>query len=289
MPEIGKYNQLTVKKKTDFGVYLDSEAGDILLPEKHVPGGTEIGDRLKVFIYRDSEDRIIATTLAPAATVGEFAYLKVKEVTKVGAFLEWGIEKDLLVPYSEQFKRMEAGKRYIVRIFLDEGTKRITATTKIMRFIERENIRLREGENVDLLVCQFTDMGIKVIINNSYWGMLYENEVYQKLNIGDKVKGFVKKIREDRKIDVILTGGGFEDIEVSKKTIIKKLKDSKGGFLPLGDNSAPELIREVLHMSKKTFKKAIGSLYKEGIIEIKYDGIKLKRVDKAKIIHKFKF
>lgn len=289
MLEIGQYNQLTVKKETDFGVYLESGEGDILLPKKYVPKGTEIGDRLTVFVYKDSEDRIIATTLAPKATVGDFAYLKVKDTAKAGAFLDWGLEKDLLVPYSEQHRRMKAGEKYIVRIFLDEEKQRIAGTTKFNRFIEQEDIRLSEGESVDLLVYAFTDLGVKVIINNLYWGLLHKNEIYQELSIGEKIKGFVKRIREDKKIDVILTGGGFEDIEVSKKAVVKRLKEAKGGFLPLGDDSLPGLIRAELNMSKKTFKKAIGNLYKEGVIEIKHDGIKLKRVDKRKIVHKFKF
>ncbi len=289
MLKIGTYNQLPVLKEVDFGVYLGSEEEQVLLPGKYVPAGTRIGDVLNVFIYKDSEDRTIATTLTPYAVVGEFAYLQVKEVTKIGAFLDWGLEKDLLVPYSEQFKRMEAGKKYIVRIFLEERTERPTATSKIMRFIEQDDVRLREGEDVDLLVYQFSDLGAKVIINNTYLGMLYKNEVYQELHIGEKLKGFVKKIREDKKIDVVLRKGGTEDIEEMKKVVLKRLKASKGGFLPLGDDSPPEVIRGEMHMSKKTFKKVIGMLYKEGFLDIKHDGIKLKRVDKAKILHKFKF
>ncbi|MBI3592305.1 MAG: GntR family transcriptional regulator [Nitrospirae bacterium] len=286
--DIGKFNRLKVKKEVDFGVYLDSDAGEILLPKRYVPKGTRIGDELDVFVYKDSEDRTIATTLTPKAVVGDFAYLRVKDVNRNGAFLDWGIEKDLLVPYSEQSKKMEAGGKYIVRVFLDERTGRITATTKINRFIEKEDILVCEGEDVDLLVYQFTDLGIKVIINNRYFGVLYRNEVYQKLNIGDRIKGFIKKIREDRKIDVSIKRTGPEDIEASMKLILKELKDRRG-FLPLGDNSPPGLIREMLRMSKRTFKKAIGGLYKEGVIELKEDGIKLKRVDKTRIIHRFKF
>ncbi|MCC6346950.1 MAG: GntR family transcriptional regulator [Nitrospirales bacterium] len=289
MLEIGKYNELTVKKKTDFGFFLDSPEGDILLPRKYVPEGTKIGDPLKVFIYKDSEDRTIATTLTPRATVGEFASLRVKEVTRVGAFLEWGLEKDLLVPYREQAEKMRAGSRYIVYLFLEEQTKRITATSKIGRFIEKEDIRLHEGEEVDLLVYRPTDRGFKVIINNRYFGMLYKNEIFRELAVGDRARGFVKKIREDRRIDAVLTREGFEDIEEVKKQILKKLQESRGGFLPLTDESTPQSIREELDMSKKTFKKAVGSLYRDGVLEIKHDGIKLVRPDKRKILHKFRF
>ncbi|MEW6117804.1 MAG: S1-like domain-containing RNA-binding protein [Nitrospirota bacterium] len=288
MLKIGRRHRLKVIRAVDFGVYLDSEAGDILLPRKYVPQGTEVGDILEVFIYKDPENRLIATTLVPKASVGEFAYLKVKEITNVGAFLDWGLEKDLLVPYKEQQQKMAAGRRYIVRIFLDERTDRITGSTKIDRFIERNEIRLREGDAVDLLVYQFTDIGIKVIINDCYFGMLYKNEVFQELHIGDRVKGFVKRIREDKKIDVMLKKGGIEDIEEAKRVILEKLEAGKR-FLPLTDNSPPEEIRAALQMSKKTFKKAIGGLYKEGFIDLREDGIKLKRPDKAKILHKFKF
>ena len=286
--EIGRFNQLKIKKDTTIGVYLDSEAGEILMPRKYVPLEAGAGDSIRVFVYRDSEDRLIATTLTPAAVVGEFACLKVVAISRAGAFLDWGIQKDLLVPYSEQSGKMEVGGKYIVRIFLDERTQRITATTKISRFIEKENVDLHEGENVAVLVYRVTDLGIKVIVNNRYFGMLYKNEVFEKLHIGDKAEGYVKRIRQDGKIDVMLGKAGPADIEEAKAVIITALKGHKG-FLPLGDHSAPEHIREIVHMSKKTFKKAVGGLYKKELIEIKEDGIKLKRVDKAKMIHLFKF
>ena len=286
--EIGRFNELTIKKETTIGVYLDSNAGEILMPRKYVPPEARAGDSIRVFVYRDSEDRLIATTLAPAAVVGEFACLKVVAISRAGAFLDWGVQKDLLVPYSEQSGKMEVGGKYIVRIFLDERTQRITATTKISRFIEKENIELHEGENVGVLVYRIVDLGIKVIVNNRYFGMLYKNEVFEKLHIGDKAEGYVKRIRPDGKIDVMLGKAGPADIEEAKVVIIKALKEHKG-FLPLGDHSAPEHIREIVHMSKKTFKKAVGGLYKKELVEIKEDGIKLKRVDKAKMIHLFKF
>lgn len=286
--EIGRFNELKIKKETSIGVYLDSDAGEVLMPRKYVPQEARSGDIIRVFVYRDSEDRLIATTLVPAAVVGEFAYLKVVAISRAGAFLDWGVQKDLLVPYSEQTEKMEVGKKYIVRIFLDERTQRITATTRINRFIEKENVDLREGKNVAVLAYRITDLGIKVIVDNRYFGMLYKNEVFGNLHIGDKAEGYVKRIRRDGKIDVILGKAGPADIEEAKVVIVKALKEHKG-FLPLGDHSAPEHIREIMHMSKKTFKKAVGGLYKQELIEIKDDGIKLKRVDKAKTLHLFKF
>ena len=286
--EIGRFNELKIIKETTIGVYLGSDAGDILMPRKYVPQEAHAGDSLRVFVYKDSEDRLVATTLTPAAVVGEFACLKVVAITRAGAFLDWGIQKDLLVPYSEQSGKMEVGGKYVVRIFLDERTQRITATTKISRFIEKENVDLHEGEKVELLVYRVADLGMKVVVNSRYAGMLYKNEVFEKLHIGDKAEGYVKRIRQDGKVDVMLGKVGPADIEEAKVVIMKALKEHRG-FLPLGDHSAPEHIREIVHMSKKTFKKAVGGLYKNELIEIKEDGIKLKRVDKAKMIHHFKF
>jgi len=286
--EIGRFNELKIKKETTIGVYLDSDAGEVLMPRKYVPQEARAGDSIRVFVYRDSEDRLIATTLIPSAVVGEFAYLKVVAISRAGAFLDWGVQKDLLVPYSEQAGKMEVGGKYIVRIFLDERTQRITATTRISRYIEKTNVDLCEGENVALLAYRIADLGIKVIVNNRYFGMLYKNEVFEKLHIGDKAEGYVKRIRPDGKIDVMLGTAGPADIEQAKVVVLKALKEHKG-FLPLGDHSAPEHIREIVHMSKKTFKKAVGGLYKKELIEIKEDGIKLKRVDKAKTLHLFKF
>jgi predicted RNA-binding protein (virulence factor B family) len=286
--EIGRFNELKIIKETTIGVYLGSDAGEILMPRKYVPLEARAGDSIRVFVYRDSEDRLVATTLTPAAVVGEFVCLKVVAITRAGAFLDWGIQKDLLVPYSEQSVKMEVGGKYIVRIFLDERTQRITGTTKISRFIEKENVDLQEGEKVGVLVYRVADLGMKVIVNNRYFGMLYKNEVFEKLHIGDQAEGYVKRIRPDGKIDVMLGKAGPADIEEAKVAIVKALKEHRG-FLPLGDHSAPEHIREIVHMSKKTFKKAVGGLYKNELIEIKEDGIKLKRVDKAKMIHLFEF
>lgn len=276
MLQIGNFNELKVKKETSFGLYLDSEAGEILIPNKYVPPGTKIGDTLRVFIYRDSEDRLIATTLTPKGTVGEFVYLQVRDINKYGAFLDWGLEKDLLVPQSEQPVKMQKGGKYIVRICLDKVTDRIIATGKTDKFIEKELIELKEGQEINLLVREFTELGIKVIIDNKYSGMLYKNDVYQKLEVGDQITGYVKKVREDKKIDVTVRKSGYEEIQNSKNIIAAKLEE-KGGFLPLTDKSSPEVIKEVLQMSKKNFKKGVGGLYKEGIIELGEEGIKLKK------------
>jgi len=286
--ELGRFSELPIKEDTAAGVYLDSDAGNILLPRKYVPEGAMAGDIIRVFVYRDSDDRLVATTLKPAAIVGECAWLKVVALSRAGAFLDWGIQKDLLVPYSEQSVKMEVGQKYIVRIFLDERTQRIAATTKIGKFMEKDNTGLREAESVSLLIYRFTDYGIKVIINDRWFGLLYENEVFEKLHIGDKVMGYIRKIRPDGKIDLALGKTGMEGIEEAKAVILKALKEHRG-FLPMGDFSAPEHIRENLHMSKKTFKKAVGGLYKNELIEIKEDGIRLKRVDKVKMVHRFKF
>lgn len=285
---IGGFNDLTITKKTDIGLYLDSGAGEILLPAKYVPDGAKPGGTIRVFVYRDSEDRLIATTLSPAAVVGECAWLKVVSLSRAGAFLDWGIQKDLLVPYSEQSAKMEVGKKYVVRIFLDEHTQRIAASTRIGRFMEKEHTGLSEGESVSILVYRFTDYGIKVIINNRWFGLLYENEVFEKLHIGDRVGGYIRRMRPDGKIDVALGKTGIEGIEEAKAGILKALKENRG-FLPIGDFSAPAQIRDLLHMSKKTFKKAVGGLYKNELIEIKEDGLKLRRADKAKMVHLFKF
>lgn len=285
--EIGKFNDLRVERDTAIGLYLGYPGGEILLPGRYVPKGLSHGDILSVFVYRDSEDRLIATTQKPFAVAGEFAYLKVVAITRAGVFLDWGIQKDLLVPYSEQSGKMEVGRKYVVRIFIDQRTQRIAATAKIGRFMEKENIGLREGESVSLMIYRLTDYGIKVIINNRYFGLLYKGEVFRDLNVGDRAEGHVSRIRPDGKVDVRLGKAGPESIEDAKAAILKTLREHRG-FLPLGDDSSPQDIRDALNISKKSFKKAIGGLYKDELIEIQKDGIKLNR-NKAKMLHLFKF
>lgn len=274
MLEIGKYNQLEVKKISSFGAYLASEAGEILLPQKYTPDGLKPGDVVKVFVYLDSDDRLIATSQTPKAQVGDFAVLEVKDNSPIGAFLDWGLEKDLFVPFSEQPVPMKKREKYLVRLYLDRS-ERIAASAKIGKFLETELIPLKVGEEVDLMIYEFTDLGAKVIINGLYAGLLFRNELYGKPAPGTRLKGYINKIREDKKIDVTLRRSGYSGIDGSKERIMKTLEAS-GGFLPLSDKSSSELIGEVLKMSKKTFKKAIGSLYKDGFIELTEESIKLR-------------
>lgn len=274
MFKIGDFNELEIIKEVSFGVYLGSEEEKVLLPQKYVRSNFKIGDKINVFIYKDSEDRLIATTLEPFAKVGDFAYLKVKDVNNAGAFLDWGLDKDLLVPYSEQKVKMEVGKKYIVKVYLDRLTDRIFASAKITKYIDNEPMDIKEGQEVDLLVYKHVDIGETVIINNRYLGMLYKSDIYQKISIGNKFKGYIAKIREDNKIDVSLRKKGYQEVIDSKDKIMMKLEEYDG-FLPLTDKSSPQLIEKHLQMSKSVFKKAIGGLYKERKIEITENGVKL--------------
>jgi len=255
-------------------VYFASELGEILMPTKYVPEGTHPGQHLKVFVYLDSEDRLIATTLTPKAQVGEFALMEVKDVAKVGAFLDWGLEKDLLVPFSEQPRPMQQGEKHLVRVYLDRSD-RIAASAKIGKFLESRHINLKAGEEVQLTFYEFGDLGAKVIINGRYAGLLFKNELFGSYRVGATVTGYVAKIREDGKIDVTLRKGGAQDIAGGKEIFLKALRDS-GGFLPVGDKTPPQRISELFQMSKKSFKTVIGNLYKEGVVEITQDGVKLR-------------
>lgn len=272
MLRIGDYNELEVVKERDFGVYLDSDEGEILLPQKYIPEGLAIGDKINVFIYRDTEDRLIATTITPNARVGDIAFLEVKDTNRYGAFLDWGLEKDLLVPFGEQMIRMNKGSWYFVYVYFDEESGRVAATSKINRHLLKEVKDLAEGDEVDLLVYKFTELGVSVIINNKYSGVVYNNDIFINLNIGDKLKGYISKIREDGKIDVSIRKRGFNKILDSKEVILQKLEE-ENGFLPLTDKTSPEGIQETLGMSKGAFKKAIGMLYKQRKIEITSSGI----------------
>lgn len=271
----GKYNNLPISKIVDFGVYLDGEElGEILLPMKWVPENTRPDDRLDVFLYFDSSDRLIATTMKPYAQVGDFAFMKVKAVNDVGAFLDWGLEKDLLLPYREQTYQVTKDNYYPVYLFAD--TKgRIAATMNFESYIDRNTSDLKAGEEVDLFIYAATDLGFKAIINNHFEGILYANEVFRKIQRGEQTKGFIKKVREDGKIDLSLYKTGYENkIDELSQKIIDSLKEHNG-FLPLTDNSQPEEIYSTLGMSKKNFKKSVGNLYKSGIISITPNGIAL--------------
>jgi len=275
MVAIGDYNELEIIKQVDFGVYLDSDDGEILLPTKYLPADYRVGDLLNVFIYRDSEDRIIATTLQPKAKIGDFAALEVKQTNNYGAFLDWGLEKDLFVPFNNQREAMQPGRKYVVYIYLDENSDRLVGTAKYEKYLKKEVDNLTENEEVDLLVAGFTDLGTKVIINNQYLGILYKNEVFRPLEIGEKTRGYIKKIREDQKIDVSLQKSGFAEVTDASEIILQKLRTSSGR-LNLSDNSTPDEIYAALEMSKKTFKKAIGTLYRAEKLVLNRDHIILK-------------
>jgi len=273
---IGKYNTLRVVKEVDFGVYLDGgeDFGEILLPIRYVPPGLKPEDEIEVFIYLDSEDRVIATTEEPYAQIGEFAYLEVVSVNKTGAFLDWGLMKDLMVPYREQAERMKEGEKYVVYVYLDDESRRIVATSKLNSALDNLMPEYEEGEEVQLMVIDKTDLGYKVAVNNLHSGILYHNELFKPIKIGDKTSGYIKKIREDDKLDVILEKPGYEKIGGLAGEILEKLKE-KDGFLPVYDKSPAELIYKLFGTSKKNFKKAIGTLYKQRIISIEDEGIKL--------------
>lgn len=270
---IGKYNKLRIVKSVDFGLYLDGGDGqEILLPTRYVPHDVSIGDEIDVFIYHDNEGRLIATTQHPYGIVGEFRYMKVKEVSKVGAFLDWGIMKDLLVPYREQKDEMEAGRYYLVYIYLDFVTKRIVASGRIDKFLDNVPPGYRQNQEVDLIIADKTALGYKVIIDNSHWGLIYANEIFQTVSKGDKCKGFIKGIRDDDKIDVSLYPIGYDRAEGISARIMTLL-EQHNGYLPVSDKSDASEIYTLFSCSKKSFKMALGALYKQRLIIIGKDGI----------------
>src|ERR1019366_1866141 len=229
---------------------------------------------LNVFIFRDSDDRLIATTVEPCAVANSFAFLEAKQVNEIGTFLDWGMDKDLLVPFREQQNKMEAGKSYVVFVCVDEETNRLVASAKLNKYIERENINLQDGDIVDLLIYSETELGFNAIVNNLYSGLIYKNEIYETIRIGDTMKGFVKHIREDNKIDLSLQKSGFELVDDVKWRILNMIKQNDG-FLSLTDNSSPEEIKSKLQISKKAFKKAIGALYRERLVKLTDKGVQL--------------
>lgn len=273
--KVGRYNHLIVESRSDFGLYLSSDEDRVLLPNKYVSDHLTIGDALDVFIYTDSEDRLVATTLRPAGIVGDFAFLKAKEITSFGTFMEWGLEKDLLVPKNEQQDRMVPGKKYLTKICLDNETQRVYGTTQISVNCDKNIKDLKVGQPVDLIIHSITKIGITAVIDNRYFGMLYLNETYQDLSIGDTCTGYIMRVREDKKIDLTLKKPGYMSVEVSARKIVSILKEA-GGFIPCHDKSSPEDIKTIFSMSKKEFKRAVGGLYKKGVLELKKNGIGLK-------------
>ncbi len=274
MISIGQIYELEVIKIVDFGVYLDAEnLGEVLLPNKNAPDDVVVGDIIEVFIYLDSEGRPVATNQEPYAIVGEFAYLEVVDVSKVGAFLDWGLDKDVLVPFAEQHRPMEVGRSYLVYLFIGlDG--RIIASSKIDKFLDDDRPHdFKPQQAVDLIIASSTELGYKAIVNHSHWGVLYKNDVFQRLSFGQSIKGFIKHIRPDGKIDLSLQGGQESRDKYSK--IILNYLHKNDGFAPVHDKSDPALISDLFGMSKGAFKKAIGGLYKQRIISIEKDGIRL--------------
>ena len=275
MAKIGRFNVLKVLRVTGSGYFLDGEElGDILLPGNNVPSALEVDDQIEVFLYFDSEDRIIATTDDPYCEVGEFALLEVVEVNEVGAFLNWGLQKDLLVPFREQKVKMEPGSWHIVYIYIDEQTNRIAASAKADKFLGKEPATYKPGEEVDLFIYGPCPLGYNAIINNSHWGMLYSGEVFQPLNRGEHITGYISKVREDGKIDLNLSPPGYKKANTSSGLIVEYLK-RHNGFMELTDKSPADDIYETFGISKKNFKMALGGLYKERVVEIGENGVRL--------------
>jgi len=275
MAEIGKINTMRINRAVDFGVYLDGgEEGEILMPKKYIPEGKQIGDEVEAFVYMDSEDRPVATTEKPLVQVGQFGALKVLEVNELGAFADWGVLKDLLIPYAEQRENLEEGQSVVVYVYLDKVSRRIVGSAKVEKFLDTYALDVEEGDEVDLMVFGKTPLGYKAIVNGLHTGVLYKNEVFKPLRIGDQMKGFIKKIRKDEKIDLSLSKVGFEQSKDLTNIIIAKLKEN-GGFLRVTDKSNPDVIYQLFGESKKTFKKAVGHLYKQRLIDIEEEGIRL--------------
>ena len=277
MIEIGKYVELKILRKTSVGFFLGDEGGEeVLLPNKYCSENMKLEEELKVFVYLDSSEKKVATTLIPKISLHEFALLEVSSVSGVGAFLDWGLEKELMVPFREQRQKMEEGRWYIVYLDLDEKTDRLYASNRIEKFLRNEAVSLSIGEEVELLVLQKTDLGYSVIVNHAYKGLIYENEVFQELNIGDRLKGYVKNLREDNKIDISIHPLGYKNFNDANSELIFNALIEHEGFLPFTDRSTPEEIYSQFGISKKAFKKSIGALYKQRKIEILPQGIKLK-------------
>ena len=276
MVQLGKYNTLTVIKTVDFGIYLDGgEDLEILMPKRYVPADAKVGDELRCFVYQDSEARLIATTERPYATVGEFASLKINSVNAVGAFADWGTSKELLIPHSEQPVKMEESHRYIIYIYVDTQSGRIVGTGRVDKYLDNVPPTYEENDEVDALIWKPTPLGYKVIVNNSHSGLIYKNQIFQPVHVGEHLRAWVKGIREDDKIDLMLQPMGYRNVIDSVEATVLKALHNNDGYLPLTDKTDPEVIADKLQCSKKNFKKAIGALYKQERITIEEDGIRL--------------
>ncbi len=273
--ELGKFNTLKVVKEVDFGMYLDGgEEGEILLPLRYVPEGCEPGDELNVFIYLDNEERLVATTLTPLVQVGEFACLEVAWINQYGAFLNWGLMKDLFVPFSEQKMKMQVGKKYVIHAHLDDESYRIVASAKVDRYLSKEAATYEPGQEVDILIWQKTDLGFKAIIENKYSGLLYDSEIFQPLHTGNRLKAYIKQVREDGKIDLMLQKPGQAKVQDFATTLLEHIRKN-GGRTALNDKSPAEDIYAIFGVSKKTFKKAVGDLYKKHLIVLTEEGMRI--------------
>jgi predicted RNA-binding protein (virulence factor B family) len=274
MVRMGEYNVMTVIKEKPMGVFLDDGAEGILLPKRFIPEGTKVGDELKVFLYYDGEDRPIATTQKPYGVLGDIVKLKAVNVTNQGAFLDWGLMKDLFIPKSKMKNLMVKNGEYLVKIVMDEKTGRLAATEKLEPFLSNENLSVKEKQLVDLVVYRQTDIGYEVIINNLHKGILHNNEIYRNISIGDKFEGFIKNILPENKIDVVAGKPGYNRVEDETEKILRLLNEYDG-YLPYHDKSSPEEIYSFFQMSKKTFKMTLGNLYKQGKITFAKTGIQL--------------
>ena len=275
MINIGEYNTLTILRDTEPGLFLgDNDENEVLLPNRYVPASFEIGDSLEVFVYLDNEERLVAVTDKPYIKRGDFALLRCNAVTKMGAFLDWGMVKELFCPFKEQAFKMKKGGWYLVYCYLDEKTERLVASSKTNRFLDNKDLTIEQFEEVDLIVSHPSEIGMNVIVNKKHLGLIYNDNIFQDISVGARLKGVVKKIRPGNKLDIALGQVGYRNIEPNAELIMKELEDNSG-YLNLNDKSNPEDIKRMLQMSKKSFKKAIGSLYKQKLIKIEPDGIYL--------------
>jgi len=275
MIQIGEYHTLEILRESEQGLYLaDEEGNEVLLPNRYVPEEYKIWEKIEVFVYLDNDERLVAVTDKPYIKKGDFALLRCNAVTDHGAFLDWGMVKELFCPFREQAFKMKKGGWYLVYCFLDEKSNRLVASSKTLQFLDNSELTVNEFDEVDLIVSHPSDIGMNVIINKKHLGLIFKDEIFQDLSIGDRLKGYIKKIRPDNKIDVVLGQIGYRNIEPNADAILVELRDNSG-YLNLTDKSNPEDIKTILQMSKKSFKKAVGSLYKQQLIEIKEDGIYL--------------
>ena len=276
MIKLGEYNTLTILRHTEPGLFLgDDEDSEILLPNRYVPEKFDIGDKIVVFAYLDNEERPVATTDKPYILKGDFALLRCNQVNKYGAFLDWGLVKELFCPFKEQAFKMKASGWYLVHCYLDEETQRLVASSKTNQFLDNSTLTVSQFDEVDLIVSHPSEIGMNVIVNKKHLGLVYKDNIFKDIHVGDRLKGIIKKVRKDNKLDISLSQIGYRNIEPNAEAILNILNDNSG-FLALHDKSSPEDIKEQLQMSKKSFKKAIGALYKERKIDIKQDGIYLR-------------